>query len=270
MYNNSAAFILLYSRHFYTYCLAFLIFMIRKLLLGMACLCIAIAAVAQAGKTPVTLTKLCDGIYVHTTWWNNIPANGIVAETAHGVVLVDTGWDTAQTRQLLQLVAERLHKPVQLCIISHCHADRLGGAAVLQAQHIKTVSLPVTARLAIKEGYTAPEGVLPADNLFTVDGLQVHTYYPGAGHSRDNIVVWFPAQRVLFGGCFIKSTEAADLGNVADADLQAWPLSVKKVQVRFPQPQWVVPGHQSWADGHGLAHTLKLLQQLPANNAAGN
>jgi metallo-beta-lactamase class B len=77
------------------------------------------------------------------------------------------------------------------------------------------------------------------------------------------MVVWFPVRKVLFGGCFIKSTESADLGNVADASLSQWPESIKKVQQRFPDLQYVVPGHQGWSSTNALEHTLNLLNKSP-------
>jgi len=233
--------------------------MIRKLLLVLTFFCTVITVSAQSQNKDVSLTRLCDHFYVHTTRSGGVPANGLIAETDHGVILIDTGWDTAQTRELLQQMQAQLHKQVLLCIISHCHIDRLGGAAVLQAQHIKTISTPLTASLAVKGGYVPPAGILPDDTTFTIDGLQLTTYYPGAGHAKDNIVVWFPAQRVLFGGCFVKSMEADNLGNVADADVQQWPVSIKKVQERFPEPAWIIPGHQGWGSNKALEHTLQLL-----------
>lgn len=41
--------------------------------------------------------------------------------------------------------------------------------------------------------------------------------------------MWVPRTRVFFGGCFLKSPDAADLGDVADADLAAWPASLDAV-----------------------------------------
>jgi metallo-beta-lactamase class B len=113
--------------------------MIRKLLLGLTCFCTVINAFAQSKNRDILLTRLCDRFYVHTTWMpdkaGSIPANGLIAETDHGVILIDTGWDTAQTRALLQQVQTKLHKPVLLCIISHCHIDRLGGCRAAGATY---------------------------------------------------------------------------------------------------------------------------------------
>lgn len=216
-----------------------------------------ITVVAQQ-KAPV-LTPLCEGFYVYTTYWNGIATNGIIAETEKGVVMTDAGWDTAQARELLDLVATRIRKPVVLCIVTHFHLDRVGGVALLKARGIKTISTSYTAALALKEGHVPPEGILPPDTMFTVDGLQLVCYYPGPGHAPDNIVVWFPSRKVLFGGCFIKSADAANLGNLSDANVKEWPASLHKVQQRFPDRQYTIAGHDNWSQANSLEHTLQLL-----------
>jgi metallo-beta-lactamase class B len=99
------------------------------------------------------------------------------------------------------------------------------------------------------------------DTSFTVGNHQFQTYYPGHGHSADNIVIWFPKEKILYGGCFIKSTATATLGNVADADLAEWPLSIERTIKKFNHPAYVIPGHLSWENNKGLEHTLKLLQE---------
>lgn len=220
---------------------------------------ILVTTVAFGQQKTATLTPLCEGFYVHTTYWKDIPANGLVAETEKGVVLIDTGWDSVGTREVLDLIAERVKKPVVLCIISHAHIDRLGGIGVLRSRNIRVISTSYTATLAVKEKYETPEGVLPPDTMFRVDGLKVVCYYPGKGHAPDNMVFWFPGKKVLFGGCFIKSVDAKDLGNVADADLKEWPESLRRVEKRFADVGYVVPGHEGWGSTNSLEHTLQLL-----------
>ncbi len=100
---------------------------------------------------------------------------------------------------------------------------------------------------------------------FTVGGRSFTAYYPGEGHTRDNIVVWFPEARLLYGGCLVKSTEATDLGNVTEANLAAWPVTLRNVSRKFPRPRYVIPGHQSWASTESLQHTVELLERHNGN-----
>ena len=230
---------------------------------------------AQAQSSPkpkLTVTPLTDGVYAHVTYGeyqkNFIPSNGLIIYTGDGVVLVDTGWDTKEdtdnTRQLLKWVADSLRQPVKLCIVTHAHEDRVGGISELRKAGIRVVSTPLTAQKSVKLGYEAPEGILPADTTFTIGNVPIRCYFPGEGHTSDNIVVWLPKQQILHGGCFVKSVAAFGMGNVADANLNQWATSVRKVMAQFGSARVVIPGHEAWGDTKALEHTLRLLEKHAA------
>jgi metallo-beta-lactamase class B len=92
-----------------------------------------------------------------------------------------------------------------------------------------------------------------------IDPRGFEAFYPGAGHTRDNIVLWFATSRVLYGGCLIKDKSATNLGFTGDADLAAWPAAVRRVAERYPSPAVVIPGHGDPLRGDPYAHTLELL-----------
>ena len=230
-------------------------------------------AQAQPIKKPkLTVTKLSNGVYVHVTYGiyqnNAIPSNGLIIRTTDGIVLVDTGWDTKEdtgnTRQLLQWVADSLGQPVRLCIVTHAHEDRVGGISELRKAGIRVVSTPLTAQKSVALGYESPEGILPNDTTFTIGQEPIRCYFPGEGHTRDNIVVWLPKQQILHGGCFVKSVAAFGMGNIADANLTEWATSIRKVMDRFGSAKVVVPGHEEWSDTKALEHTLRLLEKHAA------
>jgi glyoxylase-like metal-dependent hydrolase (beta-lactamase superfamily II) len=81
-------------------------------------------------------------------------------------------------------------------------------------------------------------------------------FYPGAGHTIDNVVAWVPSDGVLFAGCLVKSITAPDLGNVADADLGAYPATIRRLADTY-RPRHVIPGHGTIA-GDSIAHTSAL------------
>lgn len=231
------------------------------------------AGFAQAQLKPkLAVTPLADRVYVHVTHGeyqkNFIPSNGLIIKTEDGVVLVDTGWDTRNntdnTRQLLNWVADSLHQPVRLCIVTHAHEDRVGGISELRKAGIRVVSTPLTAQKSVKLGYEAPEGILPADTTFTIGNVPIRCYFPGEGHTSDNIVVWLPNQQILHGGCFVKSVAAFGMGNVADANLNEWATSVRRVIAQFGTARVIVPGHEAWSDTQSLEHTLRLLEKHAA------
>jgi catechol 2,3-dioxygenase-like lactoylglutathione lyase family enzyme len=77
----------------------------------------------------------------------------------------------------------------------------------------------------------------------------------------DNIVVWVPDQKVLFGGCLIKSAGARTMGYIGEADLDAWPATLATVEARFGDAAWIVPGHGSPGGVETLRHTAALIGQ---------
>ncbi|MFD2569178.1 subclass B1 metallo-beta-lactamase [Spirosoma soli] len=237
---------------------------------------LAVGRHAYAQPFTISVEPLVPSVYVHTSYnlygGQPFPSNGMIVETKKGVVLIDTPWDTAQTTQLIKWVSTYLKQRVVLAVVTHFHEDRLAGTEVLRRHGARVVSTRLTADLAKKEGFPVPDGILPNDTTLKVGGTSIETYFPGAGHAPDNIVVWLPKQKVLFGGCFIKSYEASSLGNLSDADLASWPAAMRRVHERYPKPAFVVPGHQSWkvtADaptalpfGHpSLQHTVDMLER---------
>lgn len=85
-------------------------------------------------------------------------------------------------------------------------------------------------------------------------------YYPGGGHSADNIVVWIPSEKILFGGCMVKSVKAKGLGNLSDAVPNEWTSTINKLITRYPDVNWVIPGHGAIGGKELLLHTQDLLQ----------
>lgn len=218
-----------------------------------------------ANLDSVELRPLAKGVWVHTSYLifdgSPFPSNGLLVQTKDGLVLIDTPCNDAQTENLLKTCRSKFGVAPELAIVTHFHNDRLGGIRTLQAQGIRVVGKDKTAALAVKDGYPAPETFAAIDTTIQVSGTAIRLFYPGAAHSPDNIVVWLPQQRVLFGGCMVKALEAQGMGNVADADLHNWPLAVKQVQQQFPETEIVVPGHGRSGNKRLLEHTLRLLRR---------
>lgn len=212
----------------------------------------------------ISITPLTSKVYVHQSYkildGEPFPSNGLIIATTENVILVDAAWDNSQTEQMLKWIDSNLGKKVGLAIISHSHDDRIGGIKTLQAAGVRVISTKQTADRAEKDGFPRPEAIIPMrDSSFVIGKTSMETFYPGKGHSPDNIVVWLPGQKVLFGGCLVKSTEAAGLGNTADASLDDWPATIQKLVEKYKDALFIIPGHQGWK-GDPLKHTLQLLK----------
>jgi metallo-beta-lactamase class B len=212
----------------------------------------------------VELSKIEDSVWVHTSWrlvgQYDVPSNGLIVSTSAGLLLIDTPWDDTLTAKLLETTRQRFKQPVVLAVITHAHDDRIGGIRTLRKMGIKVVSLPLTCQKAKELGYPEPDLLQSADTTFVVGDEELEMYYPGAGHTKDNLVVWLPRHEILFGGCLVKSESSTNIGNIADADLQEWPLSIQRVMDKFRMARTVIPGHGECGGFSLLQHTLSLLQ----------
>ncbi|HEU0301536.1 MAG TPA: subclass B1 metallo-beta-lactamase [Longimicrobium sp.] len=195
----------------------------------------------------VQVRRIAPGLWMHVTWATiaggaRYPANGMLLETEDGSVLFDTGWNDEQARALLAWAERDLRRPVRRAYVTHAHDDRTGGIAALRRAGVPVAGLERTAEIARAEGLPAPDGV-PGLAAAPVRESGYELFYPGPGHAPDNIVAWFPAQRVIFGGCLVKADTATTVGNVADADVPNWPRAVASVRQRYPAVRLVIPGH---------------------------
>lgn len=210
------------------------------------------------------IKKLTDDFYVFTTYKDYggepYPANGMYVVTPRGVIVIDTPWDTTQCLPLLDSIQRKHQKKVILCLATHFHDDRTGGFDIFRKAGIETYSSEQTFALCEKNGSPKSSKIFEPGKMFEFGAHSFSIIYPGEGHAPDNIVVWFPADRILYGGCFVKSEDSPDLGYLGDANVKEWSNSVRKVLAACPDAKFVIPGHLGW-QGKPLEHTLKLLQE---------
>jgi metallo-beta-lactamase class B len=223
---------------------------------------ISLQTIAQ-NKYHLKITHLTDNLYVYVSYGTyqglHYPANAMYMVTDKGVVLFDTPWGKHYYQPLLDSIWNRHHKKVILCISTHFHEDRTGGLKYYNGKGIKTYTTYMTDSLSILDHNNRAKFLLYQDTTFHVGQNSFTTYYPGPGHTSDNIVIWLPKQKVLYGGCFIKSVSDSSLGNLEDANVQEWGNSLRRLQNKFPDPRFIIVGHNGWADKQSIQHTLQLV-----------
>jgi metallo-beta-lactamase class B len=224
----------------------------------------------QSPDSSLKISHLTGDFYVFTTYnyykGNRIPANGMYLITNKGAVVIDTPWDTTQFQPLLDSIKARHDKDVVLCIATHFHEDRTAGLEYFRQKGSATYTTMQTDELSRKRGMKRAQYLIDKDTIFTVGQYSFQTYYPGWGHTPDNIVVWFEKERVLYGGCLIKSAEDDDLGNLSDASVKDYATTIKNVQDKCKNPRYIITGHKDWLDIQSLDHTLKMAEQLYGKN----
>jgi glyoxylase-like metal-dependent hydrolase (beta-lactamase superfamily II) len=214
--------------------------------------------------------QLKPGLWLHTSWsvladGTRFPSNGLLLDEGTQLLLIDTAWGEAPTEQLLKWVESELRKPVRAAVVTHFHDDRLGGGPALQRRGIPFYGHPLTRELAGKKGVLAPRALdgLGAIGTATRQG-GVEVFYPGPAHTRDNVVVWLPKERVLAGGCPVRAAGATSLGNVADADVAQYAASMRRVAERYPEAELVVPGHGAPGGAELVRNTIDVAARAAA------
>lgn len=229
----------------------------RAFLFSLACF------FSMGSNAQLDFKKISDSSYVFSTYHTfdsvRYSAHGLLKITDAGVVMIDTPWDSLQFQALLDSIEVKFHKPVVLVISTHWHEDRTAGLDYYNQKGISTYSTYATKNLCMEHHLPQAKYTFEGDTTFRIGNTVFETYYPGAGHSSDNIVVYFPKEKILVGGCFVKSVEATDLGNLSDANIGMWPIAAKNLIKKYPKVKTVIPGHQKISSGKkALKYTLKL------------
>ena len=224
------------------------------------------AIFGQPSDSNLKISHLTGDFYIFTTYniykGSRIPANGMYLITNNGAVLFDSPWDTTQFQPLLDSIQLKHNKKVLMCFATHFHEDRTAGLVYYSQQGIKTYTTKQTDGLSKETGKKRAAFLMDKDTVFTVGQYSFQTYYPGHGHAPDNIVIWFEKDKILYGGCLIKSVEDDDLGYLGDANVNEYALTIKNVRKKCVHPLFVIPGHGDWTSTASLMHTFKMAQQL--------
>jgi len=199
------------------------------------------------------------------------------------VVICSSPFETEGTRALLGWITSTLHPRRIVAINTHFHLDGSGGNAAYQAAGVETIASTRTAALIAERGpalraasadsFTDPALrarvervalVAPRRTFDPAGGLTLHfggeeirVIDPGPAHSPDNLVVHFPARRLLFGSCMIKAT-GASIGYTGDADLAHWEAAVRSLEPLAPRV--VVPGHGAVGGPELFAATISIVR----------
>tara|TARA_Y100000588_G_C14005630_1_gene817638 strand:+ start:134 stop:913 length:780 start_codon:yes stop_codon:yes gene_type:complete len=218
---------------------------------------------------------LTEHTWVHRSWavvnGQRYPSNGLIIIEDDTLTLIDTAWGDASTIAMLDWIEERFGKQPDLAILTHSHADRMGGASTLAARGIPAWAHPATLAIARDDPGTFYDPEIPLPRAIPafkeksrINFANLELYYPGPAHSPDNIIVWYARDDLLIGGCAVKSGSATAIGYVDGSNPEHWPVAMDKVLAHYGSAGTVVPGHGEIGDAGLLTHTRDLARQALA------
>lgn len=212
----------------------------------------------------LVITRISENAFIHTSYlqtndFGNVPCNGLLITGGKEAYVFDTPIDNASSVELIEWITSSLGLAIKGVLPTHFHNDCLGGLQAFMDNGIASYASDHTIRLAQENNLVIPQHGFRDSLEFKLGGETILAKYFGEGHTRDNVVVFFPKDEVLFGGCLIKEL-GAQKGFLGDANLSTWSSTVENVKKGFPDVKIVVPGHGDFGNSELLDYTIDLFK----------
>lgn len=206
-------------------------------------------------------------------------------------IWIDTPYTPEATARVLNWLYDAYGTEIKITEINTgFHIDNLGGNSELIKNNIPVYGSELTCKLLrtksketmleIQKSLDPLEDKKYLDvyknfkfteptNVFDINDGQVlnfgketiEIYYPGPTHTYDNLVVYIPGKKILFGGCMVLSADAEKLGFIKDGNVEEWPLSLARVMEKYKDAEIVVPGHGNPGDTGLIEHTITIINK---------
>jgi 3-mercaptopyruvate sulfurtransferase SseA/glyoxylase-like metal-dependent hydrolase (beta-lactamase superfamily II) len=189
-------------------------------------------------------------------------ANAGFIVTGEGVVAIDAGASPREGEALLGAIRSVTRRPIRWLVLTHHHPDHHFGAIAFRRAGAKVIAHPERRTLASEGGDTvlvanwtrvvgrsAMHGFALADvpdrpveraDTLRLGGRTVVIQSPGPAHTPGDLLVWLPAERVLFAGDLLVEDGVTMIVDGSSGTL----LAALDAMARLA-PRALVPGHGS-------------------------
>ena len=205
--------------------------------------------------------KLADGVYVHTG--NGFDSNSGIIVTSEGVIVIDTGQNPIESRDIMATVKKLTPLPVRLLIDTEPHPDHTTGhfvfspPAIIVAHDGATESMKGRERetpdriqklagtspemRTALEGYrfVPPQVEYRQKATVNMGERTFELMYLKNVHSEADTAVWLPKERVLFSAAGI----VVDQINILRPFVTIPDILAAAKMMKALNPEHVIPGH---------------------------
>ncbi len=222
---------------------------------------------------PVTLSKVGDKVWVHTTNYSlpgqtPISSNGLVYVDGDTVTLIDGAWGELATLSLIETVKAETGLPVTKMVVTNHFPNQTTGVDAAEYVGIEIITHPDTPALAARSAWPTPNtsvaALLKPGSRIKVGSLEVA--YPGPGRTTDNLVVYIPSEKILYAGITLRGAGETSLGNIENANLKTWTTALQWTKSTYNDAVLIVPGHGKGTNLALFDATLKLLSDASASD----
>jgi glyoxylase-like metal-dependent hydrolase (beta-lactamase superfamily II) len=139
------------------------------------------------------VVEIANGLY----WLNDFAYQVMFLTTGEGVIVVDV--PPSMGENILNAIAEVTDEPVTHVIYSHIHKDHIGAANIFPDTVTIIAHKDTATHLAMKNDPGRPVPTITFDDTYTLSvGDQIlELSYVGAFHSKGDILIYAPQQKVL-------------------------------------------------------------------------
>lgn len=198
--------------------------------------------------------------YLETESYGKVPCNGLIFIDNNEAIVFDTPTNNKISSELISWINSSLNCEIKAVVINHYHVDCLGGLKEFHTNNIKSYASNFTIALSKKHQKEIPKIGFQKSLALKIGNQKVMNTYIGEAHSKDNIVSYIPNEKILFGGCAIKSI-GAKKGNLNDANVNEWSNTIEKIKKEYKDLAYVVPGHGRPGEVELLDYTISLFKQ---------
>ncbi|MCU0446554.1 MAG: subclass B1 metallo-beta-lactamase [Microscillaceae bacterium] len=212
----------------------------------------------------LTIIQLTENSFQHISYkqtddFGNVPCNGLVVRNGNETIVFDTPTNDKSAEELIKWIKETLKCQVNAIIPTHFHDDCLGGLKAFVENNIPSYAYFKTIELAKENNFVLPQNGFQDSLTLKVGNEIITAKFFGEGHTKDNVVGYFPRENVMFGGCLIKTLNASK-GYLGDANVSSWSNTVAQVKKEYPNVKIVVPGHGAVGNSQLLDYTINLFK----------
>lgn len=210
------------------------------------------------------IIQISDNAFLHTSFlqtndFGKVPCNGMVVRNSNEVVVFDTPTNNKSADELITFIKQKLHSKINAVIPTHFHDDCLGGLASFHQYKIPSFGNFSSIEFAKEKNVIAPQNSFNDSLRLNIGNTYAIVKYFGQGHTKDNVVGYYPKDNILFGGCLIKELNATK-GYLGDANVGEWSNTVEKIKQQYPHVKMVIPGHGEIGGKDLLDYTIKLFK----------
>ena len=234
---------------------------------------------ASAGATQpeITLSHLRGSVYVYEEKYPLSDENGAVYVGRKFVTVIGATFTPESGRLLAAEIAKVTSKPIGEVVDTNDNLDRAGGNAYFRSIGAHIVATQLTRDLLKRDwaqmvasararlpDYPGGPVVLPDETYagdFDLQDGRIKGFYLGPSHAPDDIFIYFPEEKVLYGGCILKE----QLGNLALANLDEYPRTLRKLKALNLGYTTIIAGH--WSPIHGPELVDRYLHLLERGRA---